>query len=84
MRRAITWLSAGLIASSASAASAQNATPRNLILFIPDGLRGKIVNAQTVIKFQRVLSTRYSDVAGFPGRTLGLDAPAAKQKTAAK
>ena len=39
---------------------------------------------QTVIKFQRVLSTRYFDVAGFPGRTLGLDAPAAngKQKTA--
>src|SRR6202048_2930602 len=29
---------------------------------------------QTVLKFQRVLSTRYFDVAGFPGRTLGLDA----------
>jgi hypothetical protein len=39
---------------------------------------------QTVIKFQRVLSTRYFDVAGFPGRTLGLDAPAPKQKTAGK
>jgi hypothetical protein len=36
---------------------------------------------QTVIKFQRVLSTRYFDVAGFAGRTLGLDA---KQKTAGK
>jgi hypothetical protein len=35
---------------------------------------------QTVLKYQRVLSTRYFDVAGFPGRTLGLDAD--KQKTA--
>src|SRR3982075_3508131 len=47
MRRAIVLLSASLITLSASAASAQNATPRNLILFIPDGLRGKIVNPQT-------------------------------------
>jgi hypothetical protein len=39
---------------------------------------------QTVLKFQRVLSTRYFDVAGFPGRTLGLDADAGKQKTAGK
>jgi Type I phosphodiesterase / nucleotide pyrophosphatase len=37
---------------------------------------------QTVVKFQRVLSQRYFDVAGFPGRTLGLDA-SGKQKTAA-
>ena len=28
-------------------ASAQNATPRNLILFVPDGLRGRIVTPQT-------------------------------------
>jgi arylsulfatase A-like enzyme len=41
----------------------------------PNGLR-------TVLKFQRVLSTRYFDAAGFPGRTLGLDAD--KQKTAGK
>src|SRR3982075_2861726 len=47
MRRAIVLLSASLITLSASAASAQNSTPRNLILFIPDGLRGKIVSAQT-------------------------------------
>jgi Type I phosphodiesterase / nucleotide pyrophosphatase len=39
---------------------------------------------QTVIKFQRVLSQRYFDVAGFPGRTVGLDAEAGKQKTAGK
>jgi len=43
MRRAIVLLSASLITLSASAAPAQNAAPRNLILFIPDGLRGKIV-----------------------------------------
>jgi Type I phosphodiesterase / nucleotide pyrophosphatase len=48
MRRAITLLSASLITlSTAGLASAQNATPRNLILFIPDGLRGKIVTPQT-------------------------------------
>ena len=27
---------------------------------------------QTVLKFQRVLDQRYFDVAGFPGRTVGL------------
>lgn len=34
-----------------------------------DGLR-------TVVQFQRVLDQRYFDAAGFPGRTLGLDATA--------
>src|SRR6266705_614298 len=52
MRRAIVLLSATLVTSSlftlaASAASAQNATPRNLILFVPDGLRSRIVSPQT-------------------------------------
>ncbi|MGB8401522.1 alkaline phosphatase family protein [Bradyrhizobium sp.] len=47
MRRAIVLLSASLLALSAVAASAQNAAPRNLILFIPDGLRGRIVTPQT-------------------------------------
>ena len=47
MRRAITLLSASVIALSAGAASAQNAKPRNLILFVPDGLRGGIVTPQT-------------------------------------
>jgi hypothetical protein len=37
---------------------------------------------RTIVKFQRVLSQRYFDVAGFPGRTVGLDAEAGKQKTA--
>src|SRR3984893_12795374 len=37
---------------------------------------------RTVLNFQRVLAQRYFDAAGFPGRTVGLDAEAAKQKTA--
>src|SRR5689334_1275456 len=47
MRCTTVLLSAGLLALSAMGASAQNATPRNLILFIPDGLRGRIVTPQT-------------------------------------
>src|SRR5476651_2843430 len=47
MRRSLTVLSAGLTLFSAGLASAQNATPRNLILFVPDGLRGRIVTPQT-------------------------------------
>src|SRR3954471_7333911 len=47
MRRTIALLSASLITLTATAASAQNAAPRNLILFIPDGLRGRIVTPQT-------------------------------------
>ncbi len=47
MRRTIVLLSASLIALTATAASAQNAAPRNLILFVPDGLRGRIVTPQT-------------------------------------
>jgi len=39
---------------------------------------------QTVLKFQHVLAQRYFDVAGFPGRTVGLDAASGKQKTAGK
>jgi hypothetical protein len=39
---------------------------------------------QTILKFQRVLTQRYFDVAGFPGRTVGLDAEDGKQKTAGK
>src|SRR4051812_12240341 len=47
MRHTIVLLSAGMIALSGGSASAQNATPRNLILFVPDGLRGRIVTPQT-------------------------------------
>jgi hypothetical protein len=40
---------------------------------------------RTVVKYQRVLSQRYFDVAGFPGRSVGLDEQAAgKEKTAGK
>ena len=39
---------------------------------------------RTVLKFQRVASQRYFDAAGFPGRTVGLDAEAGQQKTAGK
>src|SRR5260370_1276625 len=38
MRRSLVLLSAGLTVLSAGMAFAQNSTPRNLILFIPDGL----------------------------------------------
>jgi hypothetical protein len=57
---------------------------------IPKAADGTIVSKpasnglQTVVKFQRVLTQRYFDVAGFPGRTVGLDAEAGKQKTAGK
>src|ERR1700710_1277184 len=47
MRRSIVLLSAGLITLLAGAASAQNDKPKNLILFVPDGLRGRIVMPQT-------------------------------------
>jgi len=46
MRRSVVMLSAGLVLLSAGTASAQN-TPHNLILFVPDGLRGKIVTNET-------------------------------------
>src|SRR5437588_7837662 len=47
MRRTIVLLSTGLIALAAGSASAQNASPRNLILFVPDGLRARIVTPET-------------------------------------
>src|SRR5437763_6314312 len=47
MRRLSLLPSLGLILFSVSIAAAQNNTPRNLILFVPDGLRGLIVTAQT-------------------------------------
>src|SRR6478609_3510891 len=47
MRRTIVMLIAGLVALAAGSAAAQNANPRNLILFVPDGLRGRIVTPQT-------------------------------------
>jgi Type I phosphodiesterase / nucleotide pyrophosphatase len=39
---------------------------------------------RTVLNFQRVGGQRYFDTAGFPGRTVGLEAEDGKQKTAGK
>ena len=47
MRRSIVLLSAGLAVLSAGVASAQNGTPHNMILFIPDGLRALKVTPET-------------------------------------
>ena len=47
MRRATLLLSASLFTLAAGAASAQNATPHNVILFVPDGLRALKVDADT-------------------------------------
>src|SRR5260370_21047482 len=48
MRRSIRFVTAGLtLLSAGSTAFAQNNTPHNLILFVPDGLRGQIVTPQT-------------------------------------
>ncbi len=47
MRRSIALMTAGLTFLSTGAAFAQGNTPRNLILFVPDGLRGQIVSPQT-------------------------------------
>src|SRR5579864_1801469 len=47
MRRSLVMLFAGFFSVSASSASAENGTPHNIILFVPDGLRGRIVTAET-------------------------------------
>src|SRR5712691_12862665 len=47
MRRSILLLSAGLAVLSVGVASAQNSTPHNMILFIPDGLRALKVTPET-------------------------------------
>jgi hypothetical protein len=56
----------------------------------PKAADGKIVSKpsanglKTILRYQRVLSQRYFDAAGFEGRTVGLDADGPKQKTAGK
>src|SRR2546421_7567421 len=54
MRRVIVLLSASLFTLAASAASAQNATPHNLILFVPDGMRALKVTPQTAPAMAKV------------------------------
>lgn len=68
----------GLIGRVMSEALPNGTTPKSVAGTIsskpdPNGL-------QTVVKYQHVLSQRYFDAGGFPGRTLGLDGD--KQKTA--
>jgi hypothetical protein len=76
-------------------AAAGGLTGRVLSEALPNGIIPKAADGtitskpasnglQTIVKFQRVLSQRYFDVAGFPGRTVGLDAEGGKQKTAGK
>src|SRR6202051_236375 len=47
MRRAVTMLSIGLVLLSVDAAFSQNSRRHNVILFVPDGLRGGIVSPET-------------------------------------
>src|SRR5258708_24934660 len=47
MRRTVAVLSASFVVLSAATAFAQNNTPRNLILFVPDGLRALKVTPET-------------------------------------
>jgi hypothetical protein len=48
MRRSLAWLAAGLtVLSTGTAFAENNATPHNLILFVPDGLRALKVTADT-------------------------------------
>src|SRR4051794_16209078 len=46
MRCSILFMTAGFTLASLGTALAQNNTPRNLILFVPDGLRGQMVTSQ--------------------------------------
>jgi arylsulfatase A-like enzyme len=57
---------------------------------VPKAADGEIVSKpaanglKTILKYQRVLSQRYFDAAGFAGRTVGLEPETGKQKTAGK
>jgi Type I phosphodiesterase / nucleotide pyrophosphatase len=77
------------------AASAGGLTGRVMSEALPNGIIPKAADAtivskraanglQTIVKYQRVLSQRYFDAGGFPGRTVGIDAETGKQKTAGK
>ena len=56
----------------------------------PRGYNGSVTSPpddqglRTVLNFQRVLTQRYFDAAGFAGRTVGLEVDAGKQKTAGR
>lgn len=56
MRPSVVSMSAGLILLSAGSAYSQNSRPHNVILFVPDGLRGRIVSPQTAPAMMDVLT----------------------------
>jgi len=58
------------------------ATPRVVSVVVKSGPAAN--GLRTVLNFQRVGTQRYFDVAGFPRRSVGLEAEAGKQKTAGK
>jgi hypothetical protein len=58
------------------------ATPRAVSVVVKSGPAAN--GLRTVLNFQRVGTQRYFDVAGFPGRSVGLEAEVGKQKTAGK
>jgi hypothetical protein len=71
MRCSVLLLSAALAVLCTGSASAQNATPRNLILFIPDGLRALKATSETAPAMAEV-------------RDKGVNFNSGKQKTAEK
>src|SRR3954463_7319670 len=71
-----------LIGRVVTEAMPNGATPRGFSGSVSS--RASANGLKTVLKFQRVGEQRYFDVAGFPGRTLGLEAEAGKQKTVGK
>jgi hypothetical protein len=71
-----------LIGRIMTEAMPNGATPRGFSGSVSS--RASANGLKTVLQFQRVGEQRYFDVAGFPGRTLGLEAEGGKQKTAGK
>src|SRR5258705_12680768 len=71
---------AGLIGSVISEALPNGITPK---AFAGTFASKPAANGlKTVVKYQRVLAQHYFDAAGFPRRTVGLDAETGKQKKA--
>jgi hypothetical protein len=71
-----------LIGRVMTEAMPNGATPRGFSGSVSS--RASANGLKTVLQFQRVGEQRYFDVAGFPGRTLGLEPEGGKQKTAGK
>src|SRR6516225_11046182 len=57
MRRSVVMLCIGLLLGCAGTAFAQNGSPHNIILFVPDGLRSRIVTNQTAPSMAAVRDT---------------------------